>query len=145
MIDLASPSPQDSVLRTAALPDARGVALWPDGRVAVSRWRSPSTGGQLALVEPDSGTVTLVTLQIDPQIASHTEVGGVPNYLSDIAVSPQGDEAVLPHTQMNILEGSYRSGKARRSTTTRCFGRPSRRSSWRIARNNFPPEASCRG
>jgi len=115
VLDLTMDPPPMEVF--AAVPDARGVALWPDGRVAVSRWRSPSTGGAVVLVDPDTGAVESLTLQVDPQISSDTEVGGVPNYLDQILVSPQGDEAALPHTQMNIFEGVFQTGDALRHDT----------------------------
>lgn len=92
--------------------DARGVALLPDGRVAVTRWRSPKSGGAVAIVDVGAGAVAETwELPFDPQEASDTEVGGVPSYLSQVAVSPVGDLAVLPGIQINVGQGLFLNGE----------------------------------
>lgn len=92
--------------------DARGVALLPDGTVAVTRWRSPKAGGVVSIVDAAAGKVTKTwSLEFDPQQASDTEVGGVPSYLSQVAVSPTADLAVVPGIQINIGQGTFLNGK----------------------------------
>jgi hypothetical protein len=91
-------------------PDARGVALLPDGRVAVSRWRSRPGGGEVWAVDPGTGEVETWALAFDPQAASDTEVGGVPSYLGPLALSPTGKQAALAGLQANIGEGAYNAG-----------------------------------
>jgi hypothetical protein len=93
-----------------AIVDARGVAPLPDGRVAVTRLRSPDQRGEVALVDPSTanGTVTILPIAFDPQGASSTETGGVPNYLSAFVVSPTGREAVVPSLIANIGDGTFR-------------------------------------
>lgn len=98
--------------RIAALPDARGLALVPDGRIAVSRWRSLDAEAELAIVDPESGDVEPATLQFDPKEASDTEAGGIPSYLDQILVSPQGDWIAIPSLQANIAQGAYLDGDA---------------------------------
>lgn len=91
--------------------DARGVALLPDGRVAVTRWRSPVSGGVVAIVDVAQGAVVATwDLAFDPQQASDTEVGGVPSYLSQVAVSPIGDLAAVPANQINVMQGTFLDG-----------------------------------
>lgn len=88
--------------------DARGVALLPDGTVAVTRWRSPRDGGVVSIVDLAAGAVkTTWPLAFDPQQASDTEVGGVPSYLSQVAVSPTAELAALPAIQINVGQGAF--------------------------------------
>ncbi len=99
-------------------PDARGVSLLPDGRVAVARWRSDKAAASLWALDPDSGTSETWTLQFDPQAASDTEVGGVPSYLGSVVVAPTGKLAALPGLQANIGEGLFLAGVPLQSDTT---------------------------
>ncbi|EDM78325.1 hypothetical protein PPSIR1_09101 [Plesiocystis pacifica SIR-1] len=112
----------DSFVFHDGFPDARGLALWPDGRVAVTRWRSdPDAGagvGELRLFDPESAAVELVTLAYDPQPASDTEIGGVPTYLDQLLVSPIGDAAAVPSLQANVLHGEYINGETLTFETT---------------------------
>ena len=89
-------------------PDPRGIAVTPDGRLAVTRWRSPDDRGEVRLIALD-GTTELVTLAFDPQPSSDVESGGVPSYLEQVAFSPDGRTAAIPSTQANIGEGTFRS------------------------------------
>ena len=105
--------------RIAAIDDARGVSALPDGRLAVTRWRSPDSGAEIAVVDPSGVRATeTLRLAVDPQIASDTEIGGVPSYLQQFVVSPTGREAALPSLQTSLLEGSFRSGRALTFETT---------------------------
>lgn len=98
--------------------DARGVALLPDGRVAVTRWRSPDDEAQLVVLEPSDGTVEPVTLAYDPKAPSDTESGGIPSYLDQVLVSPIGDRAAVPSLQADIGYGEYLAGQALTFQTT---------------------------
>jgi PKD repeat protein len=97
-----------------AVEDARAVALMPDGRLLVSRWRSSDVvgEGELVVVDPESGARQARALPFDPQLASDTEIGGVPNYLNQIALDPTGELAVVASTQANTRDGLARSGVA---------------------------------
>lgn len=90
-------------------PDPRGVAIAPDGRIAITRWRSPETHGELRLLNPSDGSIELVMLAFDPQPSSDVESGGVPSYLDQISFSPDGELAALPGLHANIGEGTFRS------------------------------------
>lgn len=99
-----------SVVETLdAGPDPRGIAVAPDGRLAVTRWRSPDERGEVRLIAPDDGAIELVTLAFDPQPSSEVESGGVPSYLDQISFSPDGRTAAIPSLQANIGEGTFRS------------------------------------
>jgi DNA-binding beta-propeller fold protein YncE len=87
-----------------AITDARGVSILPDGRVAVTRWRSPDTRGEIAVI---GATDELWTLAYDPQPGSDTENGGVPSYLGPLIVAPTGRAAIVPSLQAAIGEGSF--------------------------------------
>ncbi len=100
-----------------AIEDARGLALLPDGRVAVTRWRSPDEEGQIAVLDED-GAREVWTLAYDPRRASDTETGGVPSYLDPVLVSPTGRQAVVPSLQAAIGEGLTRSGQPLTFETT---------------------------
>lgn len=90
-----------------AIEDARGVAVLPDGRLGVTRWRSPDSEAQVVVLDPDSGERDMVALQFDPQVASDTEAGGVPSYLAQLLISPIGDLAAVPSLQANINHGDF--------------------------------------
>ena len=109
------------LVQTQAWPviaDARGVALMPDGRIAVTRWRSPDAEGQIAVLDPADGAVELVALPFDPTPPSDTESGGVPTYLDQVLVSPIGDQVAVPSLQANSAQGEYLDGNALTFETT---------------------------
>jgi hypothetical protein len=101
-----------------AIEDARGVSLLPDGRLGVTRWRSPDDEAQVAVIDPDSGAVDTWTLTYDDQLASDTESGGVPSYLDQFVLSPTGELAAVPSLQANIGQGEYLTGEPLDHQTT---------------------------
>ncbi|MEQ9080269.1 MAG: PKD domain-containing protein [Sandaracinaceae bacterium] len=101
-----------------AIEDARGVSLLPDGRLAVTRWRSPDARAEIAALAPDGSARETWTLGYDPQPGSDTESGGVPSYLEQVLVSPDGALAVVPSLQAAIGEGLFRSPRALTHETT---------------------------
>ncbi len=113
-----SPAPGEPFVVHDGFPDARGLALWPDGRVAVSRWRSPDDRGELIVFDLDTETSELLTLAYDPTPASDTEIGGVPTYLDQILVSPTADRVAVPSLQANLLQGEFLNGEVLSFETT---------------------------
>jgi len=115
-VDLAASPP--TVTTMSVIEDARGLASLPDGRLAVTRWRSPQTHAELAVVDPSDGTVEIIELQYDPQGASDTEIGGVPSYLDQVLVSPAADEISLASLQANHQRGMFLSAEPLTFETT---------------------------
>lgn len=99
-----------SLMPTVA--DPRGIAIAPDGRVAISRWRSEDSEASVLLVDPASGDSEVLPLAFDPQSGNDSESGGIPNYLDQVLFSPNGREIAFPSTQANIGEGTFRNGVA---------------------------------
>jgi PKD repeat protein len=86
-------------------PDIRGIAALPDGRLLITRWRSVDGEGRVFALNPADGTVEPWTLAVDPQGASDTEIGGVPSYLDQPLVAPDGAEVAFPALQANLAHG----------------------------------------
>ncbi len=101
------------VARHPAIDDNRGIAALPDGRLAVTRFRSrsDSTIAEIAVVSPTGGPLEVWPLANDPQISSDTEIGGVPSYLNQVVVSPNGIDAAVPSLQADTNAGAFRNGR----------------------------------
>jgi hypothetical protein len=95
-----------------AVADARGIAVVPDGRLAVSRWRSTDALAEIAIVDPSGSALEIASLQFDPKEASDTEAGGIPSWLDQVLVSPQADWIAVPSLQANVGQGAYLDGSA---------------------------------
>lgn len=97
--------------------DPFGLTATPDGGVLVGRFRSIADAGVLTWL---NGTVPApqTTLAIDPQSSSDTEIGGIPNLLGHLAISPDGRLAVVSSLQANITEGSFRASRPLTFETT---------------------------
>ncbi len=112
----------DGTLRRtfAAIPDARGIAVAPDGRLAVSRWRSRDDAAEVVFLDPETPVPepSVATLRFDPQVSNDSESGGIPSYLEQVLFSPTGQEVALPSTQANIGEGTFRSERPLTFETT---------------------------
>jgi 6-phosphogluconolactonase (cycloisomerase 2 family) len=101
--------PTASISKTLeVIEDARGVSQLADGRVGVTRWRSPDHQAQIAVVDLDADEVDLWALAYDDQLASDTESGGVPSYLEQLVISPTGELGAIPSLQANIGQGEHR-------------------------------------
>lgn len=95
--------------------DIRGLAVSADSATAyVSRFRSTQTGGQLFKVNLGSMTLAgTIALQVDTTTQdAEDRARGVPNYLNQVVISPDGRRAWLPSKKDNIVRGKYRDGKA---------------------------------
>jgi hypothetical protein len=102
----------ETLARFPVGPDPRGVALLADGRVAATRFRSPASGAELYLLDPDTGAVETLVLLPDEGGDSDTTTGGVPNLLEQAVPTPDGVRLFLPMLHSNVLRGAYVSGAA---------------------------------
>lgn len=95
-----------------AVTDARGIAALPDGRLAVSRWRSPEKNGEVAVLDWAKKTSTIVPIAFADLAPADSESGGVPSYLDMVLVQPDGKRVLLPGTHANNRDGTFRNNTA---------------------------------
>lgn len=92
----------------------RGIAVGADSQSAyVTRFKSSMSGGQLHKVslQPLSSAAT-IALRVDTTtVDDESRARGVPNYLNQVVISPDGRRAILPSKKDNILRGQHRDGK----------------------------------
>lgn len=118
----ANPNGAPTVRATFATP--RALAVSADGsRVLVTRFLSPDLEGQVAELAGNSTNLDLVrvmTLSSANTVDGGDRASGVPNYLSAIAVSPDGTRAVVASKQDNVLRGlAYGVGDLTHETSVR--------------------------
>ena len=95
--------------------DTRGIAASADStEVYVTRFRSAMTGGEVHRVNLATMTKTeTIALQVDTTtVDEENRARGVPNYLHQVVISPDGKRAVLPSKKDNIVRGQFRDGRA---------------------------------
>ena len=90
----------------------RGVAVTHDSaRIFATRFISPASRGELVEVNASTFTLTrTIGLAFDPGPDGNTTGRGVPNYLSAIALSPDGRQARVPSKKDNTARGQFRDG-----------------------------------
>ena len=97
----------------------RGISLANNERnLLVTRFRSPDSGGEIHKVDLSNKFMRLVfgnkiqTIKLAMDTGSDTEISGrgIPNYLSQIVVSPDGQRASIPSKKDNIQRGVLRDG-----------------------------------
>ena len=111
-------SPDGAVTAELALPARpRGIAVSGDSsRILVTRFVSAfaETGAVGQVYDIDAATFTLtrtVDLAFDPGPDSESGGRGVPNYLSQIRIAPDGETAWIPSKKDNMARGLFRDGK----------------------------------
>ncbi|MCA6059540.1 ricin-type beta-trefoil lectin domain protein [Thalassolituus sp. ST750PaO-4] len=105
--------------RVAVNPDARGLAVDADSeRAYVTRMRTAisnnGTGGaEISVVNLGSMTAeNSILLANDTSTTDAEDRGrGVPNYLHQVVISPDGRRAWVPSTKVNIERGPVRDGR----------------------------------
>jgi hypothetical protein len=109
-----NPGTRTKSLEVDVLAAPRGLAVASDAsRVFVSRFRSPDTQGEVreyAAVDL-SLTRTFTIARDTTTVDGPNAARGVANYLSQVAITPDGLKAWLPAKKDNILRGKYRDGK----------------------------------
>jgi PKD repeat protein len=92
----------------------RGIAVSANSQDAyVTRFKSTLTGGQLHKVNLSTlSSSATVALRVDTTTADdESRARGVPNYLHQVVISPDGLRAVLPSKKDNIVRGRFRDGQ----------------------------------
>ncbi|MFC4992557.1 Ig-like domain-containing protein [Rubritalea tangerina] len=90
----------------------RGVALSHDNKeLYVTRFRSPDMGAEVYQYNLEGGVVRKIDLAFDTSADTEDSGRGVPNYLSQIVLSPDGLQAWVPSKKDNIARGLARDGK----------------------------------
>ena len=92
----------------------RGLAVSSNSsRVFVTRFISPVNQGEVVEVSASSFTITRTfSMALDPGPDGNVAGRGVPNYLSALAISPDGRQARVPSKKDNTSRGQFRDGLA---------------------------------
>jgi streptogramin lyase len=101
------------VTREVALgPTPAGVSVAANGRIFVTRFLSPVDHGEVWVVAPDTFTlVNTITLPFDLGPDTQSSGRGVPNYVSSIAISPDGTQAWVTAKKDDVARGIQRDGQ----------------------------------
>lgn len=87
-------------------PTARAIAVAADhSRVYVTRFISPQSHGEVWSVDPVSHAVRMIRVEYDPTQDGNNSGSGITNYINGIAISPQGDTAVVVGKKDNVFRG----------------------------------------
>ena len=90
----------------------RGLALNADqDTLYATRFISPDSNGVVYQIDLRSGTASEIQLAIDTTADTEDSGRGLPNYLSQIVISPDGTQAWVPSKKDNIQRGLTRDGE----------------------------------
>lgn len=94
------------------VPQIRGIALSEDGRrLFATRFISADQQGEIYQINPLSmSLVQTLALSSDPGPDTPDSSRGIPNYISSIAISPDGSNAWVPSKKDNIERGQFQDG-----------------------------------
>ena len=98
----------------------RAIAITADGKRAfVARFISNDNHGEIFEIDPEDLSVTrTIPLQIDLGPDNDDRGRGLPNYIMDLAIHPDGKTLVYTAKKDNIQRGTARDGKALNSENT---------------------------
>lgn len=103
----------ERVLEVAAGKALRGLALTSDGKTLLAtRFKSADEQAEIYSVDLRSGRIKILPLAVDQGPDTEDSGRGVPNYLSQVVISPDGSQAWVPSKKDNILRGKARDGEA---------------------------------
>ncbi|QTN31875.1 Ig-like domain-containing protein [Akkermansiaceae bacterium] len=101
-------NPEAAYLSAGGLSTPRALAVSADGsRVFVTRFISPELQGEISEFSATLGFTRLITLTSSNSSDGGDRAAGVPNYLSGIAISPDGTRASVVSKQDNIQRGTF--------------------------------------
>ncbi|MDN5202257.1 PKD domain-containing protein [Fulvivirgaceae bacterium BMA10] len=98
----------------AVNPSPRGIAVTHDGQYAyITRFISDQGRAEVIYVRTDDLKIEKnITLRIDNTPDFDDNGRGIPNFISSLTISPDGEEIWVPGKKDNVLRGSFRDGKA---------------------------------
>ena len=99
--------------RQAVNAEPRGLAITGDGAHAyVTRLRSTAAGLVTKIDASTLASATAIAMAVDSTtVDAQNRARGRPNYLTQVAISPDGRTAWVPSKQDNVLRGQARDGK----------------------------------
>jgi Concanavalin A-like lectin/glucanases superfamily/Bacterial Ig-like domain/Immunoglobulin I-set domain/Putative Ig domain len=114
-------APNAAPLARETFPTPRAIAISADGsRVLVTRFLSPDLHAEIGEFDAALTPVRTFTLASANTIDGGDRAAGVPNYLTGIAISPDGTRAAVVSKQDNIQRGTFFGvGDLTHETTTR--------------------------
>jgi len=117
-------NPQATPVVSPTFSTPRAMAVSADGsRIFVTRFLSPDLEGEVAefaASQPGLDLVRTITLSSSNTIDGGDRSAGVPNYLSSIAISPDGTRAAVASKQDNVQRGlAFGVGDLTHETTVR--------------------------
>ncbi|MEQ8985269.1 MAG: MYXO-CTERM sorting domain-containing protein, partial [Deltaproteobacteria bacterium] len=98
--------------RATGIPTAHGLT-WFDGRIYVTRFISPDDRGEVHVLSADTlAPIDVVALPFDPGPDTEATGRGVPNYVADVQIAPDGVTGYVASKKDNIARGLVRDGDA---------------------------------
>lgn len=95
-----------------SMQNLRGIGINNQQNILyATRFISPDNQAEVYKIDLPQGDVTTIGLKIDATPDSDDSGRGLPNYLSQIALSPDGTSAWIPSKKDNIQRGLYRDGQ----------------------------------
>lgn len=93
-------------------PEAKGIAIAGDSnRIFITRFISAADHGEITEIEAASlSLVRSLELAFDPGPDTELSGRGVPNYISQVRISPDGTRAYVPSKKDNTARGLFRDG-----------------------------------
>lgn len=97
--------------RRVITPTAHGLT-WFDGRLYVTRFISPDERGEVTVLDASSlAPLDLIELPFDPGPDTEASGRGVPNYVAEVQIAPDGLTGFVASKKDNIARGQFREGR----------------------------------
>ena len=97
--------------RVRVAPTARGLT-WFDGRLYVTRFISSDTHGEVHVLDATTlASVDIIELAFDTTPDTEAAGRGVPNYVAEVTITPDGRRGFVASKKDNIARGLFRDGQ----------------------------------
>lgn len=98
--------------RKFVTPNAHGLSLF-DGRLYVTRFVSLATHGEVHVLDAQTlDPIEVIELAFDAGPDTEATGRGVPNYVAQVQISPDGRRAYVASKKDNVARGLFRDGQA---------------------------------